>query len=243
MKKVLSLIAFGFACFTLQAQPCSPGPETTPGVYPDTTTNLPTAYVNQPYFAVVTAVVPADTTISGFTVNIDSIGVTAIDSLPSGFIYSANTPSAYWPGGGKGCIAITGTPNAAQVGMHKLVIHLAAFVGGAPAPMAYVVNGYKINIIDTTNGVNDLVSEKFELLQNSPNPFSYSTEIRFNALKFGNYDFSVCNILGEVVYKSRVNAVSGTNTITFNGKELRTGLYLYKLSSGNQTITKRMIIE
>jgi hypothetical protein len=238
MKKVLSLIILGFACFSLQAQqPCTPGSQTVIGIYPDTLINLPTAYVNQPYYAVITAVLPADTL--GFA--IDSIGVTAIDSLPAGFIYSANTPSAYWPGGGKGCIAISGTPTAAQIGLHKLVIHLLAKVSGLPMP--YVVNGYKINVIDTTSAINDLVSEKFEMLQNNPNPFSYSTEIRFNSPKSGNYEFSVCNILGEVVYKTRVNAINGANTITFNGKDLRTGLYLYKLSNGVQTITKRMTIE
>ena len=242
MKKILSLIAFGFAWFTLQAQPCIPGPETNSGVYPDTIINLPTAYVNQPYFAVISVVIPADTLILGTNWPIDSIGISGIDGLPSGFIYTPNSATGAWPGPGKGCIAITGTPSSAQVGIYKLIIHVRAKVSGLPYPLPDLT-GYKINVIDTTNGVNDLVSEKFELLQNNPNPFSYSTEIRFNSPKSGNYEFSVCNILGEVVYKSCVNAVSGLNTITFNGKDLRTGLYLYKLSNGIQTITKRMTVE
>lgn len=242
MKKIFSLFILGLTCVLLQAQePCVPGPETTPGIYPDTLTNLPTAYVNQPYDGVVYAVIPVDTTIGQITYNIDSIGITGIDNLPSGFVYTPNSVSGFWPGGGKGCVVITGTAQASQVGTYNLVIHLLAKVSGFPMPET--LKGYKIIVVDTTNAINDRVSEKFELLQNTPNPFSGITEIRFNAPKPANCEFSVCNILGEVVFKSRINAARGMNTITFNGREFQKGLYLYKLTNGTQTITKRMTIE
>lgn len=241
MKKLLSFFILGFAYVSLQAQPCTPGPETAPGIYPDTLTNLPTAYVNQAYFGTITAVIPPDTVVSGFTLIIDSIGIIGIDGLPTGFIYTPSSTSGYWAGGTKGCVAITGTPTLAQVGTYVLLLHAKAYVGGLPS--TYDVKGYKITVIDTTSSLAENAIGKFELMQNMPNPFDYSTEIRFNSPSAGKYDFSVCNILGEVVFQSKVNAVVGINSIPFNGKDLKSGLYMYKLSNGSQTSTKRMTIE
>ncbi len=241
MKKLLSFFLIGFAYVSLQAQPCTPGPENAPGIYPDTITNLPIASVGLSYFGVISAVIPTDSTISGISFTIDSIGITGIDGLPTGFIYTPNSTSGYWPGGGKGCIAITGTPTLAQVGTHPLVIHLLAKVGGLP--MAYTATGYKIIVQNSGSISFEVASDKFDLLQNYPNPFDYSTDIRFVSPVVGKYDFSVCNILGEVVYLSKVNAVTGMNTISFSGKNLKSGLYMYKLSNGSQTLTKRMTIE
>jgi len=84
---------------------------------------------------------------------------------------------------------------------------------------------------------------KFELQQNYPNPFNPTTVIRFSVPTKTLVKLDVFNILGQKV-ATLVNKElnSGSYEVKFVGVSLSSGIYLYKLSAGNYTATKKMML-
>ncbi len=89
---------------------------------------------------------------------------------------------------------------------------------------------------------------EFELYQNYPNPFNPTTKIGYNLPINSNVKVFIYNILGELV-STLVNEyqLSGTHNITFENKELNSGVYFYRIeavgSDGiNYSQTKKMIL-
>ena len=80
------------------------------------------------------------------------------------------------------------------------------------------------------------------LEQNYPNPFNPVTTINYQLGNDGFVNLKVFNSLGEEVAEL-VNEVQkgGSYQITFNAKELPSGIYVYQLSSGNYKETKKML--
>ena len=99
---------------------------------------------------------------------------------------------------------------------------------------------YEYSNIVTAN-VNALV--KFDLSQNYPNPFNPSTIIKYSIPSDGNVKLTVFNVLGQKV-TTLVNGYikAGTYSINFNASNLNSGLYFYKLESGNFTSVKKMLL-
>jgi len=155
LKSILTtLILIPFLGISLAYSQCVPGLFNTPGFYPDSATGLPNACVNNQYNEVLTIVVPYDTLISGFTLHFDSLGVTNIIGLPSGFSYVTNPSSGYWLGGNSGCILITGTNGT--IGTYPLTIHMMlTTLEGVSIP--YTIDDYKIiitaNVLPNTPGI------------------------------------------------------------------------------------------
>lgn len=96
------------------------------------------------------------------------------------------------------------------------------------------------------NGVQQIPNEmpsNFQLSQNYPNPFNPSTEINYSIPKSGLVTLKVYNILGQEVatlYNGFQRA--GAYTATFDASKLASGIYLYRLESGNFVQTKKMIL-
>ncbi len=84
---------------------------------------------------------------------------------------------------------------------------------------------------------------RFELAQNYPNPFNPSTKINFSIQKSGMTNLVVYNILGkEVATLVKGNLTAGQHTVNFNAVNLPSGVYIYRLSTSSQTISKKMIL-
>ncbi|MCF6268906.1 MAG: T9SS type A sorting domain-containing protein [Melioribacteraceae bacterium] len=99
---------------------------------------------------------------------------------------------------------------------------------------------------DIVNGVEQIGSEiptAYELGQNYPNPFNPSTVINFSIPESGLVTLKVFNILGQEVVEL-VNDVksAGTYEVSFDASGLTTGMYVYKIQSGNYTATKKMLL-
>ncbi|MBI9071861.1 MAG: T9SS type A sorting domain-containing protein [Melioribacteraceae bacterium] len=72
----------------------------------------------------------------------------------------------------------------------------------------------------------------FELHQNYPNPFNPTTTIEFEVSNSGYFELKVFNILGKEIktlYKG--NAEVGNHKIVFNGENLASGTYFFRLKS------------
>lgn len=83
----------------------------------------------------------------------------------------------------------------------------------------------------------------FELAQNYPNPFNPTTRITYSVPTQSRVVLEVVNVLGQRV-ETLVNDVqpAGQHEVTFDASRLATGMYLYRLTSPSQTITRKMML-
>ena len=80
-------------------------------------------------------------------------------------------------------------------------------------------------------------------VQNYPNPFNPSTVIRFAVPVAGIVNLTVYNLLGEkVVTIINERMEQGVYERSFSGNNLATGVYICKLTAGNFTLSKKMIL-
>ena len=105
---------------------------------------------------------------------------------------------------------------------------------------------YKTTFTVGTTGIQNVsteVPDKYELLQNYPNPFNPETKIKFALPSSGNVKLEVYDITGRLV-NTLVNEVlrSGTYEFKFNGTNIPSGVYYYKLQAGDFVQVKKMVI-
>nr|AOR51111.1 FG-GAP repeat protein [uncultured bacterium pAW1] len=87
-----------------------------------------------------------------------------------------------------------------------------------------------------------LIPTKYALAQNYPNPFNPSTTIEFALPIAGNYTLTIYNVNGQVVESFEGSAEAGIVTETWNATNTASGVYFYKLSAGQFTSTKKMVL-
>ncbi len=86
-------------------------------------------------------------------------------------------------------------------------------------------------------------AETFNLSQNYPNPFNPVTNLEFGISNFGFVTLKVYDVLGnEVKTLVNENKPAGRYTVTFDGSNLSSGIYFYKLVSGAFAETKQMVL-
>ncbi|MGE5810468.1 MAG: T9SS type A sorting domain-containing protein, partial [Ignavibacteria bacterium] len=83
----------------------------------------------------------------------------------------------------------------------------------------------------------------FQLEQNYPNPFNPSTTIRFAVPQAGKVTLNVYNVLGEKI-RDLISGFyeTGIHSVNFDGKDLNSGVYIYKLQSENFVKVKKMLL-
>ena len=102
-----------------------------------------------------------------------------------------------------------------------------------------------------TVGVNSdesLIPKEFALYDNFPNPFNPTTQIAVDLPEAATTEITVWNIMGQKVatlYAGDLNA--GHHTLNFdgrdsNGKQLTSGMYLYRVAAGKYNATKKMTL-
>lgn len=92
-------------------------------------------------------------------------------------------------------------------------------------------------------GVEEIENGGFNLLGNYPNPALNETEIRFNASESTDVEFNVFDILGNKIHTGKWNVAIGSNSKNFNTSKLSSGIYVYTMSNGTTTQTRKMIVQ
>lgn len=135
-------------------------------------------------------------------------------------------------------------------------------IEGVPTPNAqingFILAGDRI-LVATDNellyrqlseitGINDIYSHGFPtfqyaLGQNYPNPFNPTTVINYDIFSTGNVTLKIFDVLGREV-KTLVDDYKypGKYKVTFESKNLSSGIYFYRMTSGNFIQTKKMIL-
>ncbi len=104
-------------------------------------------------------------------------------------------------------------------------------------------------IVNATGIKNNFVDFKFALNQNYPNPFNPSTMISYQLAASGNVVLKVYDMLGrEVTTLVNEFQTAGLHTAVFNMQQVQSslqlpsGVYFYKLESGNYVSIKKMVL-
>jgi endoglucanase len=107
----------------------------------------------------------------------------------------------------------------------------------------YIDNLYFYNQTATSiDGVNESPN-RFALNQNYPNPFNPTTNISYTLPESGAVTLEVFNVTGQRV-ATLVNGVksAGSHIATFDASNLSSGVYMYRLSSGNSIQIRKMLL-
>jgi len=91
--------------------------------------------------------------------------------------------------------------------------------------------------------ISTTVPDKFSLHQNYPNPFNPATTIKFDIRTAAFTKLTVFDVLGREI-QTLVNEVlkTGSYSLVLDGSEYNSGVYFYRLASGDFTETKRMLM-
>ncbi|MEM7162408.1 MAG: T9SS type A sorting domain-containing protein [Bacteroidota bacterium] len=249
MKKLILGFAVLLMSFSAYSQ-CTPNPafqDSAFGVWPDTATGFPAADLNMMYLTQLDVKVPNDAGVvepiyAG--VPIDSGAVSAVNGLPAGIFYEClSHTDAYctFLGDSSGCAVLTGTPT--EAGVFPLSIELTGYITvfGLPLGVPLTFEGYELLVIDPL-GLNNPADFEVSLGQNVPNPFEGQTRIPFSVNDAGTVQISISTLLGQEVYKRELNVNRGNNFIDVDGSQFDTGIYLYTITSGLRSETRKMIL-
>jgi len=98
-------------------------------------------------------------------------------------------------------------------------------------------------------GTQNNLPDKFALLPNYPNPFNPETTIRYDLQQRSEVKLQVFNLLGQEV-RTLVNKelqAAGAQSVRWDGKNnsgitLPSGVYIYRISAGNFTASRKMVL-
>ncbi len=84
---------------------------------------------------------------------------------------------------------------------------------------------------------------QMELMQNYPNPFNPTTTIGFRLPEQSEIRLNVYNMIGQqVATLAQGTRQAGNHTVQFDASQLSSGMYLYRLYSGDQVLTNKMLL-
>jgi hypothetical protein len=141
------------------------------------------------------------------------------------------------------CILLNGIPESP--GTYDLEITVVPYVyvalfntvvEGAP-----VVDDTSVTmIIQPAIGQDELMGED-ALVTCMPNPYGRTTLISINSRYYETAELKVYNLLGKPVYREKMEVSPGRHSFTFNGLNLRSGAYIYSVSTASGVYTGRFV--
>jgi len=249
---ILTLFILLFS-LSIYAQ-CVPDQQfTSPGIYPDQATNLPSANVGQPYSAIITALTPLDTVvdISGLLLNVTiaNIDLTSITGLPNNFTYDCQPSNCSFPGGAYSCAEISSTidPTISDIGVYPLIMTTSTLAINVPLLGTYTqvdtVDYFFIEITSaTSNDIGYFNDNSFEIKNIYPNPIKNNSKLYFITGNSKKINLVIYNTLGNIVSDQFLTSNRGVNDINLNLSHLSDGIYTIVLKSDNKSISSKIIV-
>jgi subtilisin family serine protease len=172
-------------------------------------------------------------------------------TLSSGITYKSSGPSDI--------SAVTSAGPFSIVPQSKIIVSFCFAGGDSLSEVSEAIKQSRIKYlaITTVKDNNPKIPNSFNLYQNYPNPFNPTTTIKYSITTPTQLNLSqgkresegvfvslrVYNILGkEVAILVNKKQKPGSYKIQFDASKLSSGIYFYKLQSGNYIETKKMIM-
>jgi hypothetical protein len=200
------------------------------------------------YNEVITFQFPSDTTIVIFgvpqTIHIDTVIIQSVTGFPSNFTKTCNVPNCtYWNSPLKGCMQISGMPQIADTGVHRLKVSVIAKgkIGGTPVPIPVTDSSVLFNVKGYGAGLSrGNIPYTFGIEQITPNPFTNKTTITIVSPKSEQVTLQVHDILGKILMEEKISCKSGPNNYLLNADELKPGYYLLSVASSSGVKTRKI---
>jgi len=181
-------------------------------------------------------------------------GGTSWFNLNTSFLYTLNSIYFYhintgWIVGGYGRILATsngGNNFENQISGTTSSLNSVKFIGTLNG---WIVGDFGV-ILRTTNGgvtgiksISTEIPDKYSLFQNYPNPFNPTTNIKFEISKADFVNISIFNLVGnKITDLVNENLNAGIFNVDWNGNNFSSGVYYYKLTIGNYSETRKMLL-
>ena len=117
-------------------------------------------------------------------------------------------------------------------------------VNGNPQSINFDYGNWILKDLSPITQIEDqIVPDKFSLKQNYPNPFNPSTKIKYTLVSKAFVILKVFNVLGKEV-ATIVNSEqdAGSYSVDFDASNLKSGVYFYRIDTGNFIETKKMLL-
>jgi hypothetical protein len=109
----------------------------------------------------------------------------------------------------------------------------------------YVLQAAKISVSNLNQvGIDDppTVPQVFSVAQNYPNPFNAKTLINFNLPLAGQVAVNIYSITGQLIETLGGYFEAGNQSIIWDASKATSGIYFYKISSGDHSQTMKMTL-
>lgn len=102
---------------------------------------------------------------------------------------------------------------------------------------------YTVDVWVSETGIAGAVPAEFTLSQNYPNPFNPTTAINYSLPENTFVTLNVYDLNGHKI-RTLVNGLqdAGYYGLNFHAGDLPSGVYLYRLTAGNEVVTKKMVL-
>ena len=150
---------------------------------------------------------------------------------------SSGSPLPSWLNFNPATQTFSGSPSSAGSSIIKVTV---TDNDSAKASCTFTLN---VSPHTAINPKGEQIVNEYELFQNYPNPFNPNTKINFALPKQGLVTLKIYDITGREI-NTLVNEVkqAGYYTVDFNASHLSSGVYFYKIQSGDFSSVKRMVL-
>jgi len=169
------------------------------------------------------------------------VGNGAIVTLSGG----AQVSNIFWQVAGKVALGTTAQMKGIILCQTGIAMSTgASFNGRALAQTAVTLDANTVTKPATVTSVSDkFIPQQFTLEQNYPNPFNPTSTISYSIAKTGLVNVSIYNVLGtEIGVLVNEMKTPGNYKVVFDAKEFASGVYFYKLRTGEFSQIKKMIL-
>jgi len=214
-------------------------------VYLDTTSAVPPeaileVSVNPIEFGAVSVGYPASMDFTMYNSGgVNALQITSINFNPATvFSVTGFTPMTQIPAGDSLTVQIVFNPIEAQTYSGLVgILHNSPI---SPFPFMIPISGEGTLDVGAWNA-GEL--NTYQLAQNQPNPFNPTTSINFNIPSNSHVELTVYNVLGkEIARLVDGELTAGQYSAVFNASELSSGIYFYRMTAGDFTEMKKMIL-
>ncbi len=239
---IVTTIFFNNSQLIAQCTPSNSLP--TWGIFPD---SMAVAHVNTPYQQVMQFKSSTDTVVNispfgNVHVTIDSLRISSVIGLPSGFTYQCNKPSCSVIGGETGCVLITGTPT--QAGNYPLTVNIltngrANILGSMVAQSQTNPNNHYFILVKGTSGVFEIVNDEAPL-KVYPNPAHGKLMVETKSFSGEKVTAKIFDISGKLVSSENIITQSQSST---DISKLNVGIYFIEVTDESKVYRAKFVVE